>query len=214
MKYKCCLFDLDGTLTDPGLGITNSVMHALRKYGIEVTDRSELYPFIGPPLTDSFSKYFGFSQEQALQAVDYYREYFRDDGIFENLVYEGIPEMLADLREKGVVIALATSKPFEFSVRILEHFDLYQYFDHIGAATMDGKISKKADVIANLLTELGPADKGSVLMVGDRDQDILGAKENGLASLGVLWGYGPEEELKGAGADYLASSPADVAEYF
>ena len=122
--------------------------------------------------------------------------------------------MIADLREKGVVIALATSKPFEFSVRILEHFDLYQYFDHIGAATMDGKISKKADVIANLLTELGPADKGSVLMVGDRDQDILGAKENGLASLGVLWGYGPEEELKGAGADYLASSPADVAEYF
>ena len=113
MKYKYCLFDLDGTLTDPGVGITNSVMHALRKYGIEVTDRSELYPFIGPPLTDSFSKYFGFSQEQALQAVDYYREYFREDGIFENSVYEGIPEMLSDLREKGVVIVLATSKPYE-----------------------------------------------------------------------------------------------------
>ena len=128
MKYHYCLFDLDGTLTDPGVGITNSVMHALEKYGIHVSDRTELYPFIGPPLADSFKKYFDFTDEQALRAIDYYREYFREDGIFENTVYKGIPEMLETLRSRNVVIALSTSKPYEFSVRILEHFDLYQYY--------------------------------------------------------------------------------------
>ena len=200
MKYTCCLFDLDGTLTDPGIGITNSVMHALKKYGITVTDRSELYSFIGPPLVESFRKYYGFLEEQALQAVEYYREYFRAGGIFENKVYEGIPEMLEELRRQNCIIALATSKPYEFSLQILEHFNLRKYFEHIGAATMDGRISKKTDVI----------DKASVLMVGDRDQDIDGARANGLASAGVLWGYGSREELTNAGADHLAAVPADI----
>lgn len=213
MKYRYFLFDLDGTLTDPGVGITNSVMHALSKYGIEVYDRSSLYPFIGPPLTDSFSRYFGFSEEQALEAVDHYREYFRDKGLFENEVYEGIPEMLGELRRRGAVIALATSKPYEFSVRILEHFGLHQYFDHIGAATMDGSISRKADVIEHLLSGLGSIDRSSVIMIGDRDKDINGARANGLTSLGVLWGYGSEEELKGAGADFLASAPEDIIQF-
>lgn len=213
MKYRYFLFDLDGTLTDPGVGITNSVMHALSKYGIEVDDRSSLYPFIGPPLTDSFSRYFGFSEEQALEAVDHYREYFRDKGLFENEVYEGIPEMLGELKQRGAVIALATSKPYEFSVRILEHFGLHQYFDHIGAATMDGSISRKADVIEHLLSGLGSIDRSSVIMIGDRDQDINGARANGLTSLGVLWGYGSEEELKGAGADFLASAPEDIIQF-
>lgn len=213
MKYRYFLFDLDGTLTDPGVGITNSVMHALSKYGISVDDRSSLYPFIGPPLTDSFSRYFGFSEEQALEAVDHYREYFRDKGLFENEVYEGIPEMLGELKQRGAVIALATSKPYEFSVRILEHFGLHQYFDHIGAATMDGSISRKADVIEHLLSGLDSIDRSSVIMIGDRDQDINGARANGLTSLGVLWGYGSEEELKGAGADFLASAPEDIIQF-
>lgn len=212
MKYQTCLFDLDGTLTDPGLGITNSVMYALDKFGIHVTDRSELYTFIGPPLTDSFERYFGFSKEQALQAVDYYREYFRPTGIFENVVYEGIPEMLQQLKDQGVVIALATSKPYEFSVRILEHFDLIQYFDHVGAATMDGSISRKEDVIAHVLNKLGDVDPASVLMIGDREQDITGANLNHLSSVGVLWGYGSREELLGAGATYLAAVPGDIPE--
>ena len=225
MKQNCryCLFDLDGTLTDPAVGITNSVMYALKKYGIRVKDRSELYPFIGPPLADSFKKYFGFSDEQAAQAVEYYREYFRAGGIFENKLYEGIPEMLAALREEGITVALATSKPYEFAVKILEHFDLYQYFDHFGAATMDGRISKKADVIADLLERLGDVDRKNVLMIGDRDQVpcsssvqcspscvINGAKANGLRSLGVLWGYGSKEELQGAGADALAAEPSEI----
>ena len=210
MKYKYYLFDLDGTLTDPGIGITNSVMYALEKFGIHVSNREELYPFIGPPLTDSFIKYFDFSEKQVLQAVEYYREYFRADGIFENKVYKGIPEMLGELKAGDAVIALATSKPYEFSVQILEHFGLYQYFDYIGAATMDGRISRKADVIRHLLGELGDADTGSVLMIGDRDQDIEGAKANGLHCVGVLWGYGSKDELMNAGADYLLAAPSDL----
>ena len=210
MKYKYYLFDLDGTLTDSGIGITNSVMYALEKFGIHVSDRSELYPFIGPPLTDSFRKYFGFTEDQAFQAVEYYREYFRAGGIFENEVYKGIPEMLEELKARNAVIALSTSKPYEFSVQILEHFGLRQYFDFIGAATMDGRVSKKADVIRQILDELGDIDAASVLMVGDRDQDVDGAKANHLHCAGVLWGYGSKDELMNAGADYIVSVPSDI----
>ncbi len=210
MEYKYYLFDLDGTLTDPGIGITNSVMYALEKFSIYVSDREELYPFIGPPLADSFRKYYDLDEEQALRAIEYYREYFRAGGIFENEVYERIPEMLEELKGRGAIIALATSKPYEFSVRILEHFGLRQYFDHVGAATMDGRISRKADVIRHLLNELGDIDPASVLMIGDRDQDIKGAKANGLHCVGVLWGYGSKEELADAGADYIVSEPSEL----
>ena len=151
-----------------------------------------------------------FDEKQALQAVEYYREYFRADGIFENVVYEGIPEMLSELKRRDAVVALATSKPYEFSVSILDHFDLHQYFDFVGAATMDGRISWKADVIRHLIDKLGAEDKSSVLMIGDRDQDIDGAKANGLQSAGVLWGYGSKAELMNAEADYLVSTPLDI----
>ena len=210
MGYRYCLFDLDGTLSDPGIGITNSVMYALEKFGIHVSDRAELFSFIGPPLGESFRRQFGFFEEQAQKAVEYYREYFRPKGIFENSVYEGIPELLKKLRERNITIALATSKPYEFAVRILEHFELKQYFDYIGGATMDGRISKKADVIAHLLDEFGNVDKAEVLMIGDRAQDVEGARANGLHSAGVLWGYGSAEELQGAGADYLAAKPEEL----
>ena len=210
MTYNCFLFDLDGTLTDPGIGITNSVMHALEKFDIRVNDRSELYPFIGPPLDDSFKRFFGFSDEQAQKGIEYYREYFRDKGIFENTVYDGIPEMLKELKDRGIKICLATSKPHEFAVRILEHFDLDRYFDVTGGATMDGKISKKADVIKHVLDEAGISGTGSVLMIGDRFHDIEGAKANGLRSCGVLWGYGSREELSGAGAEHIVSVPSEL----
>ena len=210
MGYQYYLFDLDGTLTDPGIGITNSVMFALEKFGIHIEDRTELFSFIGPPLGESFQEQFGFSEAQAKKAVEYYREYFRPKGIYENSVYEGIPELLKKLRENSITVAVATSKPYEFAVRILEHFALKQYFDYIGGATMDGRISKKTDVIAHLLEEFGDVDKGTVLMVGDRAQDIAGAKANGLHSAGVLWGYGSAEELQTAGADYLAAEPSDL----
>ena len=210
MSYRYCLFDLDGTLTDPGIGITNSVMYALRKFGISVSGRSELYSFIGPPLGESFQKQYGFSEEQSRQAVEYYREYFRAGGIFENTVYDGIPELLKELKRKGVTVALATSKPYEFAVQILKHFDLYQYFDYFGAADMDGTVSKKEDVIARLLKQFGDAASSSILMIGDRAQDIAGARANGLPSAGVLWGYGSREELQSAGTDHLLSIPSDL----
>lgn len=214
MSFKYCLFDLDGTLTDPAIGITNSVMHALEKYDIHVGDRSELYPFIGPPLDYSFKTFYGFTDEQAVQAIKYYREYFSVTGLFENSVYEGIPEMLEELKGKGVKIALATSKPYEFSIKILKHFDLYKYFDFFGAATMDGRISKKEDVISTLLDEVGVQNKDEILMVGDRHHDIDGAKANGLKSAGVLWGYGSAEELEQAGADYVLASSSELLSLF
>ena len=210
MMYDTVLFDLDGTLTDPGEGITNSVSYALRKYGIEVTDRRELYKFIGPPLVDSFMKYYDFSQEEALKAVEYYREYFRDKGIFENRVYEGVEDMLTQLHANGKRLVLATSKPEEFALRILEHFDLRKYFTVVAGASMDSSRSKKGDVIAYALSMCDSIDKNTAIMVGDREHDIIGAKENDLKSIGVLYGYGSEDELKNSGADYIVPTPSDI----
>lgn len=210
--YNTVLFDLDGTLTNPGRGITNSVAYALKKYGIEVNDRKELYKFIGPPLLDSFMKYYGFSEEEAETAIAYYREYFRDTGIFENEVYDGIPELLEEIRNSGRKIILATSKPEEFAKRILVHFGLDKYFDFAAGATMDSSRNKKGDVIAYALKESGCSSENAV-MVGDRLHDILGAKENGLDSIGVLFGYGSREELENAGADYIAETVKDIIKF-
>lgn len=208
--YDIILFDLDGTLTDPGEGITNSVAYALGKFGIEIKDKRELYKFIGPPLVDSFMKYYGFDEDKALQAVEFYREYFRDTGIFENKVYEGVENMLKTLCGGGKRLVLATSKPEVFAVRILEHFDLKKYFTVVAGASMDSSRSKKGDVIAYALTMCGDIDKSYAIMVGDREHDIIGAEQNLLKSVGVLYGYGSEEELKIAGADYIVSSPEDI----
>lgn len=208
--FDTILFDLDGTLTDPGEGITNSVAYALRKYGIEVSDRSELYKFIGPPLKDSFMKYYGFDEDKAEEAIAYYREYFRDTGIFENRVYEGVEDMLRGLHANGKRIVLATSKPEEFAIRILEHFGLRKYFTVVAGASMDSSRSKKGDVIAYAISLCESFEKYTAVMVGDREHDIIGAKENGLKSIGVLYGYGDEKELKTAGADYIVSSPIEV----
>ena len=207
-KYQTILFDLDGTLTDPGVGITKSVEYALNRYGITVQDRSTLYPFIGPPLVDSFMKYYGMTAEEADLAVVYYREYFRDRGIFENEVYDGIAAMLARLTAAGKTLILATSKPEEFALRILEHFGLSQYFTSTAAATMDGRISRKGDVVALALTHCSGTDRSRIVMVGDRKHDILGAQQNGLDSVGVLYGYGDRPELEAADATQIVSSVA------
>ncbi len=207
------LFDLDGTLTDPGLGITNSVMYALRKYGMEVPPRQELYSFIGPPLKQSFMRWCGFDEAEGEQAVKYYREYYRDKGLLENEVYDGIEDMLKALREKGKRLAVATSKPEEFAIRILEHFGLSQYFEVIAGDTLDFKRNTKADVIASALERLGVTDRSGVIMVGDREHDVIGAKAQDLPCIGVLFGYGSQEELEAAGAKHIAQTPADVLKY-
>lgn len=212
-KYKYLLFDLDGTLTDPGEGITNSVTYALKKWGIGVTDKKELYCFIGPPLSASFKKYFGFDDEDALKCVEYYREYFRDRGIFENQVYQGVSELLCRLKAEGYVLVLATSKPEGFAKIILEHFDLAKYFDFVAGASMDESRNKKADVIRYALDMAKIEDRSLALMIGDRDQDMLGAKINGLDSLGVLYGYGSKAELEGAGATFIADGVEDILNF-
>ena len=208
--YKYLFFDLDGTLTDPAEGITNSVVHALNKWGIEVSDKRELYCFIGPPLSASFKKYYGFSDDEALKCVEYYREYFRDRGIFENRVYGGIPQLLEKLKADGRILVLATSKPEVFAKRILERFDLAKYFDFVAGATLDESRNKKGDVIRYALGLAGVEDLSEVIMIGDREQDVLGAKENHIDSLGVLYGYGDREEHTAAGADHIAEKVEDI----
>ena len=213
MIYTHILFDLDGTLTDPGLGITSAVMYALERYGIRVDDRRELYRFIGPPLVDSFMRYYGFSAADARAAVDVYREYFTDRGIFENEVYPGIPELLARLRAAGLKLVMATSKPEEFALRIAEHFGIAAYFDCIAGAAMDETRTQKWEVVEYALSRCGVTDRTSVLMVGDREHDVLGAARCGIACLGVLFGYGSREELEGAGAVAVADTVEAVGDY-
>ncbi len=207
--YDIILFDLDGTLTDPGEGITNSVAYALKKYGIEVSDKRSLYKFIGPPLKDSFMKYYGFSEEKAMEAIWCYREYFSHKGLFENKVYAGAEELLIKIKESGRKIVLATSKPEEFSVKILEHFNLIKYFDVVAGASMDEKRNKKGDVIRYAM-EKGGFSAEKAIMIGDREHDVFGAKENAMDSIGVLYGYGSEEELISAGAEYIAETVEDI----
>lgn len=204
MRFDTVLFDLDGTLTDPAIGITNSIIHSLKKFGISVNDRKELYFFIGPPLVDSFMKHCGFSKEKAETAVEYYREYFKDKGLFENSVYSGIPELLQSLKQSGAKIVLATSKPHIFAEKILKHFDLYKYFDLIVGATLDGTLGEKSDIIAKVLKELNYTNLTDIAMVGDRKFDIEGAIQNDITPIGVLYGYGSKEELETAGAKLIA----------
>ncbi len=212
MKYETLLFDLDGTLTDPGVGITNSVAYALEKYGIVVEDKTELYQFIGPPLHESFERFYGFGKEHAMEAVAFYREYYRDRGIFENAVYEGIRELLCELKQAGRTLLVATSKPEPFAKIVLEHFGLTEYFDYIAGANMDGTRTKKDEVISYALTAGNVAEWPKALMIGDREYDILGAKRVGIDSMGVLYGYGSPEELKRAGADFLVKEAGEIAE--
>ena len=205
-KYTTILFDLDGTLTDPALGITNAVMHALEYYNIHVRERSELFKFIGPPLIDSFMKYYDFDEDKAREAVVKYREYFSTIGLFENEVYPGIIDMLKELKAAGRKIVLATSKPDVFSIKILKHFVLYEYFDFCACSTMDETRTKKTEVIEYGLQNIEEKDKSKILMIGDREHDIFGASNCGLDSVGVLYGYGNQKEFEDAGATYIVES--------
>ena len=212
MAYDVFLFDLDGTLTDSSVGITKSVIYALKKYGIEEEDQKKLYAFIGPPLTESFQKFYGFSAEQSIEAVEYYREYYREIGIFENKVYEGMKETLRQLKEKGKRLIVATSKPEPFARRIIRHFGLASYFEYVAGMELDGGRGTKAEVIAYALQSCGIDDRGKTVMVGDREHDVIGAKKEGLDCIGVLYGFGSREELEKAGADWIIEKPEELCE--
>ncbi len=211
MGYDVILFDLDGTLTDSGPGIMNAAAYAMEHYGLR-HDPETLRRFVGPPLLDSFRDYCGFDRKKCEEAIWVFREYYEPKGIFENSVYPGVPEMLETLLAAGKRLALATSKLDSAAVRVLEHFDLAKYFELAAGSLADNTRTRKAEVVAYVLETLGVTDKKRALMVGDREHDVLGARENGLDCLGVLYGYGDAAELSGAGAIALAATPQETAE--
>ena len=212
-KYSTIIFDLDGTLTDSSKGIINSIIYALEKYDINDYDMLLLKKFLGPPLHESFEKYFGFDKEKSLQAVQFYREYFSTKGLLENEVYCGVNDLLQNLKENGKTLIVATSKPQPFTDRIMEHFDLTKYFDFIAGSNMDTSRSKKAEVIEYALSECNIKDKSKVVMIGDRAEDMIGAQSAGIDSIGVEYGYGTFDELKNAGATYLIKDVKSLKEF-
>ena len=213
MKYKYILFDLDGTITESGPGIMNSVEYALNKMNREVGDRDTLKKFIGPPLTESMEKYYGMSEEEALLGVKYYREYYHDKGIYENRVYDGLEEVLKKINEAGKQAIVATSKPEKYAKIIIDHFHLTQYFACVAGMEMDGGRGTKAQVITYALEKNDITDKSNVLMIGDREHDVIGAHENGLDCLGILYGFGSRKEFEEAGADYIRENVEDILQF-
>lgn len=210
MQYKIILFDLDGTITNSGEGILNSVIYALKKMNLDVPDQNILYSFIGPPLNESFKKLYSLDRCSIEQAVSYYREYYQEKGMYENHLYEGIIKVLTDLKQAGCTLYIATSKPEMYAKKILAHFALDHYFTEIYGASLDNERSKKGDVIKYALKSAGITDLNETLMIGDRSHDMIGAKENKLACIGVLYGFGDRVELETAGADYIATTPEAV----
>ena len=204
MKFDYCIFDLDGTLTDSFEGIANSIAYALSHFGIQVGDRESLRPLVGPALRESFIEYYGFSRADAETALAKFREYYSDKGLFENRVYDGIPELLKKLCDSGAHVMTATAKVKCYTERILEHFGLRDMFEFIGAATMDGSLSKKSDIIKYVIDNAPITELSRAVMIGDRLHDVTGAQANRIHSIGVLYGYGDSAELNTADADFIA----------
>ncbi|MBQ8743064.1 MAG: HAD hydrolase-like protein [Clostridia bacterium] len=213
MKYTHIFFDLDGTVTDPYEGITKAVSHALGKFGIEIPDRKALSSFIGPPLYDSFRKFYGLSEEDAVLAVSYYREYYVPIGIYECEIFNGINELLKALHESDAKIYVATSKPESMAVTVLSHFGLDKYFDGIYGATLDKSRVKKSDVIAYALDKIGNPDPKSCIMIGDTAYDVEGARENSIDTLGVTFNGSSPEPLISAGAIGIFSKAAELQSF-
>ncbi len=214
MKYKIAIFDLDGTITDSGPGIINSIRYALEKYGLPVPEEKVLRTFIGPPLKEQFQAVCGLNEEESARMVDAYREYYTEKGIFENSVYSGVPEMLEQMKEAGVRILMATAKPEKFAKRIAEHFNFAKYFEFIGGACMDGRRTDKYEVIEYVIDQCGISEeeRKRAIMIGDRSHDMIGAGKAGLHSLGILYGYGDRGELEAADAEMIAETPEEVCE--
>ena len=189
-KIEYVFFDLDGTITEPFNGITRSVEYSLSKYGIKVEDRKDLKVFIGPPLKPSYMKYYGFDTKDAKKAIEYYRVYYKAKGIFEAPLYQGVKETLEALKNMGKKLYVATSKPEVFAKKILEHWEIDNFFEDVVGSNLDGTKVNKDEVISSLLENNNISDKSKVVMVGDRKHDVLGGKKMGVATVGVLYGYG------------------------
>jgi phosphoglycolate phosphatase len=209
-NFEYILFDLDGTITDSGEGITKSVQYALKSFDINVENLEDLNKFIGPPLKDSFKKFYNFDEEKAELGLKKYREYYAEKGIFENSLYDGVVDLLEDLKKNNKTIILATSKPEVYAKQILEYFKVDKYFTFAAGSDFEETRVKKGEVIKYALEEAKISDLSKVVMIGDREHDIIGAKENNIKSIGVLYGYGDVVELTQARAEYIAKTPKEI----
>ena len=211
-KYDVILFDLDGTLTDPEHGLCESYYYGLTKSGVKISDKKALKKYIGPTLVDIWQDDFGFTREEAISAIERFREYFSVYGWWDNRVYAGVPGMLANLKASGKTLALATSKPEVFARRILTKFNLIEYFDFVGAASLDGSRDKKWQVIEHVLECAGNPERSRCVLVGDRCFDAEGAAKCGIDSVGVLYGMGSREELESSRFTYIVKTVDDVVD--
>lgn len=214
--YKHVFFDLDGTITEPEEGIINGVLFSLSKFGITVEDRTTLYPYIGPPLRDSFRDYHGLSEEDTEQAILYYREYYSTKGIYQNDIMPGMEQAFQTLRQHGCHLYVATSKPELYAKQILQHLKLDGYFDIIAGSTFDKARDTKAAVIEYLITGIA-ADQvkpsaDEMIMVGDRKFDVIGARAFGIDTIGVLFGYGSKEEFEACDCRYVAADAEEMVQ--
>lgn len=212
-QYKTLLFDLDGTLTDPRVGLTRAVQQALARMGIAVDDPDSLTPFIGPPFQESFARYYGFDAAQIEQATTYYREYYWVTGMYENVVYPGIPALLAKLRRRNVDLHVATSKVTETAEQILRHFDLRHYFDGVFGSNLDNSRATKTEVVAYALSQMRNGKGGPIAMIGDRMHDVVGARNNAVDALAVTYGYGSLQELEAAAPDRIVHSVDELSAF-
>lgn len=226
---KTILFDLDGTLTASGIGITKCVQHALAKMGHTENDLKKLEIFIGPPLITQFMEYLNISKEEAEQAVAYYRERYTTVGIFENELYPNVEKMLKTLKDNNYTLAVSSSKPEKFVKQILEHFKIEQYFDEVVGATMSEKRTDKAEVIEETLKRLGrincsnndanntatekTINTENIIMVGDKKHDILGARQFGIPCVAVSYGYGTMDELTNENPHKIVDTVDELLDY-
>lgn len=207
--FDYLLFDLDGTLTDSQEGLFKSFQYALRHYGIEENDPDNLKRFIGPPAHFAFCEFYGFPEEKAIEAVWVFRERYEKIGIYENKLYDGVFDMLSKLKEKGKKMALATAKPQKSAEIVLDYFNITDFFDYCVGVSHSAKESSKSVVLEKAFSLLN-AEKDKTVMIGDRKFDILAAKDMGLKTIGVNYGYAPPNELKECGADFLVDSPEEL----
>lgn len=207
---KAILFDLDGTLIDSSEGITKSAQYALAHYGIEENDLKKLYFFIGPPLSVTFQTHYGFSEEQAYEAVQVYRERYNKIGIFECNLFPGVETCIRKLKESGYMIGMASSKPEESCKRILDHFGILELFDDVVGATFDGRIDKKEEVLNEVMRRWSDIPKDEMCLIGDTMFDVNGAKELGIACLAVSFGFGDVKEMKEAGVIGVCDSMEEL----
>ncbi|MDX5475953.1 MAG: HAD family hydrolase [Bacillaceae bacterium] len=205
-NYKVILFDLDGTLSDPKVGITKSVQYALHKMGIVESDINKLESFIGPPLQVSFAEHYNFDEDRIQIAIDFYRERFKEKGMFENELYSDIPLLLKSLKDYGVTLVVATSKPTIFAEQILKYFNIDQYFQLIVGSNLDGTRASKTEIIQYILDKYSKHELNEFIMIGDRKHDIIGARNTGINSIGVTFGYGSFEELSQSNPTHIIKS--------